>query len=277
MLFFWLTFSVVSNVIFPIGTHLSERFMFMPSLGWIIAVTSLLNLWIPKPFHKIILGIILAVFSTLTFARNMAWKNNYTLFSKDIQVVPNSAKLNNALGGVLIEKSLEQESINEEYLQKALGFLEKAVSIHPNYKNAHLLKGNANLYMGSFEKAVQDYRNALAIDPAYQEALTNLSIAYRDGGRYFGEREGNLEKAIQWLQLSAQMRTNDYEVYRLLGVAYGSQGNNAEALQWFLKAVEIEPNNGSAWYNLAIAYYNLGALEQGDSSMERAKQLDSSL
>jgi Flp pilus assembly protein TadD len=73
------------------------------------------------------------------------------------------------------------------------------------------------------------------------------------------------------------MRTNDYEVYRLLGVAYGSQGNNAEALQWFLKAVEIEPNNGSAWYNLAIAYYNLGALEQGDSSMERAKQLDSSL
>lgn len=277
MLFFWLTFSVVSNVIFPIGTHLSERFMFMPSLGWIIAVTSLLNLWIPKPFHKIILGIILAVFSTLTFARNMAWKNNYTLFSKDIQVVPNSAKLNNALGGVLIEKSLEQESINEEYLQKALGYLEKAVSIHPNYKNAHLLKGNANLYMGSFEKAVQDYRNALAIDPAYQEALTNLSIAYRDGGRYFGEREGNLEKAIQWLQLSAQMRTNDYEVYRLLGVAYGSQGNNAEALQWFLKAVEIEPNNGSAWYNLAIAYYNLGALEQGDSSMERAKQLDSSL
>lgn len=277
MLFFWITFLVVSNVVFPIGTHLSERFMFMPSLGWIIAVVSVLNHWLPQSFHKIILGSILAIFATLTFARNMAWKDNYTLFSTDIKVVPNSAKLNNALGGVLIEKSLEQEPISEEYLNRALSYLEKAVAIHPNYKNAHLLKGNTHLYMGKYEKAVQNYNYALAIDPNYLEARNNLSIAYRDGGRYFGEQEGNLDKAIEWLQLSSQMRTDDYEVFRLLGVAYGSRGNNEAALQWFLKAVEIAPNNGSAWYNLAIAYYNLGEVERGASSMERAKQLDPSL
>ena len=277
MLFFWITFSMVSNVVFPIGTHLSERFMFMPSLGWIIAVTSIMRWWIPQSFHKVLLGIVLIAFATLTFARNMSWKTNYTLFSNDIQVVPNSAKLNNALGGILIEKSLEQEVNNEEYLNQALGYLGKAISIHPNYKNAHLLKGNANLYLGLFEQAVKDYNNALAIDPNYFEARNNLSVAYRDGGRYFGEREGNLDKAIEWLQLAAQVRADDYEVYRLLGVALGSKGNNGEAVQWFLKAVELEPNNGSAWYNLAIAYYNLGDLRQGASSMERAKQLDPSL
>lgn len=277
MLFFWITFSMVSNVVFPIGTHMSERFMFMPSLGWIIAVTSMVSSWIPRSFHKFILGIILIVFTSLTFARNRVWKNNYTLFSTDIQVVPNSAKLNNALGGILIEKSLEQEPIDAENLNRALGYLEKAVWIHPNYKNAHLLKGNANLYLGLYEKAIQDYNNALAIDPNYSEAHNNLSIAYRDGGRAFGEREGNLDKAIEWLQLSSQMRPDDYEVYRLLGVAYGSRGNSEEALKWFLKAVELEPNNGSAWYNLGVAYYNLGELEQGASSMERARQLDPSL
>jgi Flp pilus assembly protein TadD len=277
MLFFWITFSMVSNVVFPIGTHLSERFMFIPSLGWIIAITSMMSWWIPRSFQKVLLGMVLVIFSTLTFARNRSWKNNYTLFSNDIKVVPNSAKLNNALGGILIAKSTEQESINEQYLKQALGYLDKAVSIHPNYKNAHLLKGNANLYLGLFERAVNDYNNALAIDLDYREARNNLSIAYRDGGRYFGEREGNYDKAIEWLQLSSQMRSDDYEVYRLLGVAFGSKGNNEEAVQWFLKAVELEPNNGSAWYNLAIAYYNLGDMKRGSSSMERAKQLDPSL
>ena len=169
------------------------------------------------------------------------------------------------------------ERIDEEILKQALIYLERAVVIHPNYKNAHLLKGNANLYLKSFEKAVEDYQNALAIDANYQEALNNISIAYRDGGRYYGEQEGNLQKAIEWLQRSAQMRSDDYEVYRLLGVAYGSSGNNEEALKWFLRAVDLEPENGSAWYNLAIAYFNLGLMDQGADSMERAKQLDPTL
>jgi tetratricopeptide (TPR) repeat protein len=277
MLFFWICFSMVSNVVFPIGTHLSERFMFMPSLGWIIAITSLTRQWLPQSMHKIILGVVLVVFASLSIARNSSWKNNYILFSNDIKVVPNSAKLNNALGGVLIEKSLGGERIDEEILKQALIYLERAVVIHPNYKNAHLLKGNANLYLKLFEKAVEDYQNALAIDANYQEALNNISIAYRDGGRYYGEQEGNLQKAIEWLQRSAQMRSDDYEVYRLLGVAYGSSGNNEEALKWFLRAVDLEPENGSAWYNLAIAYFNLGLMDQGADSMERAKQLDPTL
>jgi len=44
ILFFLVTLSIVSNVVFPIGTNMSERFMFMPSLGLLLVIARLLNL-----------------------------------------------------------------------------------------------------------------------------------------------------------------------------------------------------------------------------------------
>jgi len=34
ILFFLMTTSIISNIIFPVGTNMSERFMFMPSVGF---------------------------------------------------------------------------------------------------------------------------------------------------------------------------------------------------------------------------------------------------
>ena len=42
ILYYFITFSIVSNLFFPIGTNMAERFMFMPSLGFSLIVASLL-------------------------------------------------------------------------------------------------------------------------------------------------------------------------------------------------------------------------------------------
>ena len=34
ILFYLITLSVVSNLVFPIGTNMAERFLFMPSIGF---------------------------------------------------------------------------------------------------------------------------------------------------------------------------------------------------------------------------------------------------
>ena len=37
-LFYLATFSIVSNIVFPIGSFMNERFMYMPSIGYCIAL-----------------------------------------------------------------------------------------------------------------------------------------------------------------------------------------------------------------------------------------------
>ena len=46
------------------------------------------------------------VYSVRTVLRNPVWKDNYTLFTTDIEYSPNSAKLRNACGGELLTQSL---------------------------------------------------------------------------------------------------------------------------------------------------------------------------
>jgi tetratricopeptide (TPR) repeat protein len=247
---------------------MSERFIFLPSLGIIF-----LSSYLKKPFW---IGITV-VFGIITIKRNFDWKDNFTLFSKDIEVSANSAKLNNALGGVLIENAIKSNPPNQAELKRAENYLDRATQIHPRYKNAYLLKGNARFYMGDYENAILAYQNALDLDPGYVEARGNLGLAYRDAGRNYGEKLGNIQKAKEFLTLAYQLIPDDYEVLRLLGVAEGMSGNNIDALNWFEKAILLLPEDAYANLNLATAYFNLGQEERGNFYLNKAKSINPSI
>ncbi|HMG16206.1 MAG TPA: glycosyltransferase family 39 protein, partial [Saprospiraceae bacterium] len=89
--YFLITLSIVSNLFFPIGTNMSERFMFMPSIGFCLLLAYGLNLLANKTSSQMnqslyqkgimIAGIILLAYSYKSFSRNTVWKDNYTLFT----------------------------------------------------------------------------------------------------------------------------------------------------------------------------------------------------
>ncbi len=289
ILFFLASLSIVSNIVFPIGTNMSERFIFMPSVGFCLIVAVLVfrlakrrasNQKLTqfrqlKPYAGILLAVII-LFSVKTFSRNFVWKDNYRLFTTDIQTSPNSAKLRTAAGGELVTQSLTEtvETKKNSMLQEAVGHLQEAVRIHPNYKNAYLLLGNANNYLKQFEPAIQYYEKALQIDPDYKEARNNMSITYRDAGRHFGEQLGNLPKALEYLTKAYEINPEEYETLRLLGVAYGIKGDVPKTIEFFTKAVEVNPVSADALYNLGSAYYNVGNAEKGQEFHQKAIQID---
>ena len=289
ILYFLATLSIVSNILFPVGTHMSERFVYMPSVGYALVLAVLLYRLAQRrapdgelrTFRQLYPALILAAGLVLaygfrTVVRNPAWKNNYTLFSTDVVVSTSSAKLQNAMGGELITQATrpENETQRAQLLQRAVGHLQRAVAIHPNYKNAHLLLGNAYYYLERWEQAIGSYQRALQLDSGYEEAANNLAITYRDAGRFYGEQQGDLARALQYLQQAYQLEPEDYETLRLLGVAHGIQGNADRALEFFSKAVEREPENPDALYNLGSAYYNAGMPEQGQAYHQRAREID---
>lgn len=276
ILFFALTFSVVSNLVFPVGTFMSERFVFMPSLAYSILLAYLIE-QIPLykfntfPFSKavvspkvaaesffrtryiqVILVLVLGAYSVRTILRNPAWKDNFTLFLTDINNSPNSAKLNNAAGGELIAQS-DKDTSQEEKMKKinrAIPYLQKAIQIYPKYNNAYLLLGNAHLKGDrDFEKAFDAYKHALLINPDYGDALQNMGVLLNNWT--------DVPKKVAALKDFIKEQPNNPRLYSLLGTVYNDTGELDSAIIVYRKEIQVNANSSDA-YNQIGAIYGRG-------------------
>lgn len=281
ILFYLITLSIVSNIFFPVGTNMSERLIFMPSVGFCLVIAALAWQLQEKGKGRLpaiagALAVVVLLLGVKTILRNPVWKDNFTLFSTDIYTSPNSAKLRNAMGGELLTQSLmiSDEARQRSMWTEAVGHLQEAIRLHPTYKSAYILLGNAYNYLKQYEASIEAYRKALQVSPGDQLAEDNLAITYRDAGKYAGESQGDLNKALQYLQVANQMKPDDYETLRLLGVANGMGGRRQEAIDFFSRAAELDPQNADAWYNLGVAYMQAGQAEAGQVYIDKARGLD---
>ncbi len=261
ILSYLLTLFVVSNFVFPIGTNMGERFLFMPSFGFILAAVVWVIDWAIRSgkLNQVLIGlaVVSALFAVRTLVRLPAWKSNDTLFMTDVHTSKRSAKLLNAAGGTLYDRAIlikDNDNQKKSLLNQAIAYLNSALEIHPTYKNAYLLRANCLFYLDRFEEAYKDYKEALRIDPEFKDAKTNLSICLREAGKAAGEKQNDLVKALKYLDESYQLNPKDSETLRLLGVANGVGGNHQVAIEWFIKAVALDPENPRLLYDLGTAY-----------------------
>jgi tetratricopeptide (TPR) repeat protein len=266
--FFLITLSIVSNIIFPVGTNMAERFMFMPSLGFcLVAAVLIANLaqkGIEKGVNSQGLGlivVIVALFSLKTFTRNPAWKDNYTIFTTDIETSPNSAKLQTSVGGEMIEhfKNSTNEVEKKAKITEAIGHLQKALEIHPTFKNPYLLMGNGYFYLEDFDKALDMYNKGLQLDPNFKDIKANLALVYREGGKIIGQKQGNLPKSIEYLSKAVELDPTDVAAMSYLGTAYGMSNQPQKLIDVLTKALAIRYDKQDA-INISVAYRQLGNL-----------------
>lgn len=279
ILYYLLTLSIVSNVVFPVGTTMGERFAFMPSVGFCIAAAALIlslvkggNLQTPLA----VFGLVVLLFSLKTIARNPAWASNEKLFFTDVETSANSAKIRNACGGVLFDKAAKETdpAKQKDYCREALVHLDKAVTLHPNYKDAYISRGGCHYLLGEYDEAIADYRQAVRLAEDNAKPKMGLAIALRDGGKYYGETKHDLATAFNYLNESWRLNNKDAETARLLGVANGVQGKHADAIMWFSKAVELAPGNARYLFDLGTACYASGDPVKGEEYRRKAVEIN---
>lgn len=320
---YFATLSIVSNVFFPVGTLLSERFLFMPSLFFalLLAYVALLvaTRFSSHDFMAIGLGggaggqecrskadeksrvsqpsalassaprllptwlwlgvgLLLSLYSFRTLSRNPVWKDNYSLFTQDVLVQPKSAKLQNAAAGAKIDHYQHlppsSQPSQQHLLSEALDHASQALNIHPTYKSAFLLRGNAKVLLEQYEAAIADYDAALVLDPNYREAQLNQAIALQQLGRFYGEQKGDLASAKTYLERAYALQPQDFETLRLLGVLNGNLGQISAAINYFTQALALDPENADLCWTLGLVHTQTGQSELAQQYFQKAETLE---
>ncbi|MCK5668465.1 MAG: tetratricopeptide repeat protein, partial [Gammaproteobacteria bacterium] len=219
---------------------------YMNSIRWSIAVSCTVVL----------------VLSFWTYQRNDIWSDDVTLWRDVVQKSPNKARPYNNLGFSLVEFGEVEEGIihyreairiKPDYAdahsnlanglllsgktEEGIAHLKIANSLGPlriKSEHASLLKnlqlGNKYKSEGNMDKAIDQYQQALSIQPGFMPALNDLALAYMGKGDY--------AKALPLYMQSIKLQPNNYVGYYNMACLHAKQEQIEESLDWLKKAIE---------------------------------------
>ncbi len=162
-----------SNLLFPIGTIMAERFLYLPAIAAaVVVVLAVQALQRPK-WISITLSILVALLVVRTWVRNTDWQSDVSLMTSAVDAAPASYKTHMALAAALSEAHGDAGRIVEE-ARRSLAILEPLpLAQRPAiayYKTGEFLlaKGDGRGAMDAFMlcnqvvNAVRDHQAAIA-------------------------------------------------------------------------------------------------------------------
>jgi protein O-GlcNAc transferase len=185
----------------------------------------------------------------------------------------------------------------------ALTVLERACLIDRRPAPVHFGLGLCRLGLGQPGAAVQAFRDAIARNPAFPDAVNNLGVAhdrlgqqpeaaecfrravamradYADAHRNLGDclrRLGDADGAVAALQRAAQLQPQDASLAADLGGALLESGDTAAAAKWLERALQLDPNGAGAAANLGEALRLLNEPVRAEAAFNLALARDPSL
>lgn len=248
ILFFFITFFLVSNLPVNIGAFMAERFVFAPSIGFCIILGYFAFTFKNKQWAKYtFLGIII-LFAGKTFSRNFAWKNNKTLFETDVKTSFNSAHVNKNLGETYLTDAPKQtnEIDKKQHYEKSVLYLKRAVGIYPDYYDAWVSLGNNNYFNSKFNDAIICYYISIKLNPEKSIRL------YRAIADVYGLNLGNYQMSIVFMKKALVFEKKPAELLTNISIAYYRLKNYEQAIAYTKKVLQFEPQNDQAKVNLNV-------------------------
>ena len=272
ILFYFITFSVFSNLFIDIGTPLAERFMLIPSLAICIAVIKLIfdvikkisgSFQVVKIIRYTIVILITAPCIIRNYARCSDWKDNHSLFIADVNSVPESAKANLNAGLVYLEEGGKQKgSEKEKSLNHAKYYLQKGIAIYPSFADGYFNMGVIYNWTGNYDSAEVWWNKAQIVNPnSSRVAEYNKVLAqhFFQSGIHKGV-EKNYNGSINYLLKALRYDSlNDEINYNLAGV-YFTINDFGKAKYFFEKTLALNPADDKARAGLNAASQRLNAV-----------------
>lgn len=308
ILYFFITISIVSNVLILIGTNYGERLLFMPSLGFCLAVAvmfqrgfnyslsetgfSSLSAFMKTAGRPVYVAVFIAfLFSLKTVARNADWKSDTTLFDHDLETVPNSTHMLfyranhiTAEEELLGLDSLKKKAVYDE----AIKILSRAIEIYPGYADAYQRRGYIYYTENNYAKAEKDYLKALENNPTHPVTHNNY------GNLLFNQRK--YPEALEHFKLAAKYNPFYAHAINNMASVYGVYAEGQRelaakdpankdkymveanklfqtAIGYFLQAIEVDPGYPDPYNLVSMTYRYIGDEANADKYAVLAKKV----
>ena len=254
--FYLISFSVVSNLIFNVGTFMNERFMYLSSIGALIILAYFIVKYLnnkPKIAFGV-LAIVLILFSSKTISRNFAWENDYVLFTTDVKTSSESAKSNTSAGGKSLElvsflKKIKKEKItNIKVLKNNLDkttMTSAEVDELMTGKTIQAINTNINTKIKKLQQMSLAYlEKAVKIHPTYNDAILLLGNIRYD--------INNKDIDGVWDAYNRILTRNPkyFRVYQNLGIILNDSVPTDKRIEIFNKLFNYNSNNFDVNYQL---------------------------
>lgn len=137
---------------------------------------------------------------------------------------------------------------------------------NPENFRAYYNLGNALYRRGNIEAAVENYFEAVRIEPKFAKAHDNLGVALL--------REGETKEAVKHVKKALSLRPRDPKILTNYGLILLQQGKLDDAVAQFKKALRIDPDKAQAHNNFAIALARQGSLKDAIVHFSEALRIE---
>ncbi len=183
---------------------------------------------------------------------------------------------------------------------KALEYLNEAISLDSNYYLVYNNRGIAWHDKGDYDRAISDFNKAIELNPRDVDVYNNRGIAWHDKGDYdlaisdynkaielnpraadayynrgnAWRNKGDYDQVISDFNKAIELNPRDVDVYNNRGIAWHDKGDYDLAISDYNKAIELNPRAADAYYNRGNAWRNKGDYDQVISDFNKAIELN---
>jgi len=250
--FAFVTLLPASNLLFPIGTVMAERLLYLPA----IAFAACLAAGVYRGMRRIgqpalaplLLSAVTALFAARTLVRNADWRDDLTLASSTIRVSPNSYKAHKMMAAALFAADNTHSNID-----RVIAEADRSVAILdpvPDFRNnAQAYRMAAGFYLAKgdllFQRdlgrdippppaALFAYRKALPLALRCESIVSQAGVgdSVEDAQELLAAawlRAGDTAKAYQAAEAARQLEPLKPEVYRQISDVLLASGRAEDA------------------------------------------------
>jgi len=240
----------------------TERYLYLPSFGFVLIVAWGIE-WLreKKPRMATVLNVAVVLVLGASMAATL---HRNRIWKDDLTLWLDTVKKSPDSVTPHSELGIAYATAGEP--EKALEQYRIALTLNPNFADCYTNIGMVYRDMGRPDKAMEYFAQALRLKPSSSEAHNNIGLAYAEMGMF--------DKAIEHYRESLRLKPLAAGVHNNLGSAYESLGLVDDAIAEFKESLRIKPDYTDAYINLGVAYAKSGRIDEALEQFSFAAKLD---
>src|SRR5580692_1214138 len=183
------------------------------------------------------------------------------VFKQALKIDPNYGQAEAGLGQTYWLR-YEMAGKQKQWIAQAQQACNKAVELGNAGAEGHMCLGLIEDGTGQYEKAAEQFQQAVQLDPTNDRAYINLAGAY--------QHMNQPDRAEETYKRAISLRPQYWRAYSFLGAFYASQAEYDKATAMFRRSTELDPDSYAAFYNLGGALIYAGKNDEAAQAFSRS-------